>query len=67
MELILKVQGMMCSGCENRIQNVLKTIDGVENVSANHETGTVTVSSSKEIDKSAIAEKIEDIGYEVID
>ena len=56
---------MMCNGCENRVQNAIKTIDGVENVIANHTNGTVTVTVNKKIDKSIIKEKIEDIGYEV--
>ncbi len=64
-ELIFNVRGMMCGGCENRVQNALKTIDGVEEVKADHITGTVTVTLNKEIDKSIIEEKIEDIGYEV--
>ena len=64
-ELKFKVEGMMCGGCENRVQNALKTIDGVENVKADHVTGNVTVTLNKEIDSSIIKAKIEDIGYEV--
>ena len=64
-ETIIKVNGMMCQGCENRIQNALKTLEGVENVVANHTTGTVTVISNNNVLENAIKEKIEDIGYEV--
>lgn len=31
-ELRLKINGMMCGGCENRVKNALSEIDGVENV-----------------------------------
>lgn len=65
MEMTFKVEGMMCGGCENRVQNALKTIDGVENVVASHTNGTVKVTLNKELDKNVIKEKIEDIGYEV--
>ena len=65
MEFIIKVEGMMCEGCENRVQNVLSQIDGVEKVIANHKEGTVTVKANNELDKNIIKEKIEDIGYEV--
>ena len=65
MEMIFKVEGMMCNGCENRVQNALKTLDGVENVVASHVDGTVTVTLNKEIDKNVVKAKIEDIGYEV--
>lgn len=64
-DLVLKVNGMMCEGCENRVQNVLGEIDGVEKVVANHKDGTVTITSNVEIDENVIKEKIEDIGYEV--
>ncbi len=64
-EIIIKVEGMVCNGCENRVQNALKNIEGVENVVANHITGTVTVTSKNDVDESTIKEKIEDIGFEV--
>ena len=64
-ETIIKVEGMVCNGCENRVQNALKNIDGVENVVADHTTGTVTVTSKSEVAENVIKEKIEDIGFEV--
>lgn len=64
-ETIIKVEGMVCNGCENRVQNALKNIDGVENVVADHTTGTVTITSKNEVAESVMKEKIEDIGFEV--
>ena len=64
-ETIIKVEGMVCNGCENRVQNALKTIKGVENVIANHTNGTVTVTSNNEVEENTLKEKIEDIGFEV--
>ena len=64
-ETIIKVEGMVCNGCENRVQNALKNIEGVENVIADHTTGTVTVTSKEEVSENAMKEKIEDIGFEV--
>lgn len=64
-ELVIKVEGMMCSGCENRVQNALKTVDGVEKVVANHVDGTVTVTLNKDIDEKVIKDKIDDIGYSI--
>ena len=37
----IKVNGMVCSGCENRICNVIKDIDGINEVTANHEKNLV--------------------------
>ena len=63
-ETIINVKGMMCEGCENRIQNSLKSIENVEKVIANHKEGTVTiVGENVDIDK--IKERIEDIGFNV--
>lgn len=66
-ELTLKVEGMVCGGCENRVQNAVKLIDGVEEVIANHNDGTVTIKSNTELDLSKIKEKIENLDFKVID
>lgn len=64
-EIILNVEGMMCEGCENRIQNAVKNMEGVETVVANHQEGTVKLSLNENADISKIKEKIEDIGFTV--
>ena len=64
-ETIIKVEGMVCNGCENRVQNALKNIEGVENVVADYTTGIVTVTSKNEVAESVIKERIENIGFEV--
>ena len=63
-EIIIKVEGMMCGGCEKRIQNALKSIEGVEEVVASHENKTVKVIAN--IDENILKEKIEDIGFKVV-
>ncbi len=65
-ETIIKVEGMVCNGCENRVKNALKNIQGVEDVDANHTTGTVTVTSKEEVSENIMKEKIEDVGFEVV-
>ncbi len=65
-ETIIKVKGMVCNGCENRVKNALKNIQGVEDVDANHTTGTVTVTSKEEVSENIMKEKIEDVGFEVV-
>jgi len=65
-ETIINVEGMMCQGCENRIKNSLKSIEGIKEVIANHKEKTVTiVGESVDIDK--VKERIEDIGFVVKD
>ena len=64
-EVIIKVEGMMCSGCENRVQNALKEIEGVDTVVANHEEGTVKVTLVSDVDVTVLNETIEDLGFDV--
>ena len=65
-EINLIVNGMMCGGCENRVKNAIKNIEGVENVTADHNTGKVIVISDNEVSEEIIKETLEDIGYEVV-
>ena len=65
-EINLIVNGMMCGGCENRVKNAIKNIEGVENVTADHNTGKVIVISDNEVSEENIKEALEDIGYEVV-
>ncbi len=62
-EIIIKVEGMMCTGCENRIQNAVSEIKGVESVKADHEKGIVEIKGTADIKE--VKEAIEDIGFEV--
>ena len=66
-ELKLKVEGMVCEGCENRVKSAISLMDGVGNVDANHNTGIVTVNVKEDLDIAKIKEKIEDLGYDVIE
>lgn len=65
-DIELKVEGMVCNGCENRVKNALKNINGVEEVEANYTTGIVKVTASDDVLENTIKEKIEDIGFEVV-
>ncbi len=46
-KIILKVNGMVCNGCENRVENAFMNIDGVVKVNANHKKSIVTVTLKK--------------------
>ena len=64
-ELVMNVEGMHCEGCENRIQNALMNVEGIEKVFANHSDGTVKIMANTSVEMSTIKETIEDIGFEV--
>ena len=63
--IVIKVTGMHCSGCENRIKNVLSDIEGVEEVKANYKDGIATINANESIDVSILNEKIKDLGFDV--
>ena len=65
-EINLKVEGMVCGGCENRVQNAVSTIAGVEAVKANHNDGSVIVTAKEDVLEQTIMDKIEDIGFTVV-
>lgn len=62
----IKVNGMECEGCQNRIKNTLEGIKEVKEVNANYKTGIVIITLNEEININKLEEKIEDIGFEVV-
>lgn len=64
-KIVIRVSGMVCGGCEKRVENALKTIEGISKVDANHKKGIVTIGSKEEIDIKIIEGKIQDLGFEV--
>lgn len=65
--LVLQVKGMSCTGCEQRIGAVLRRVEGVREVTADHDTGRVEVRVGPELtDRGVLAERIGVAGYEVI-
>lgn len=64
-EIKLNVQGMVCERCERRVINVLNSLEGIENVVANHNDGTVLINLNKDVSLDLIKKTIKDIGFEV--
>ena len=58
------VDGMSCTGCEERVTNAAKQVEGVQRVDANHETGTVEITTEEDTEKS-VRQAIHDAGYDV--
>jgi copper chaperone len=64
--IVLQVSGMSCTGCEQRIDKVLRRVEGVRGVVADHVGGRVEVRVGSELaDRKVLAERIEAAGYEV--
>ncbi|GAB3671593.1 heavy-metal-associated domain-containing protein [Saccharopolyspora sp. ID03-671] len=66
--LVLQVTGMSCTGCEQRIDAVLRRVEGVREVTADHITGQVRVRVGSELaDRGVLADRLDTAGYEVIE
>lgn len=66
--LVLQVNGMSCTGCEQRIGAVLRRVEGVREVTADHATGRVEVRVGPELaDRGVLGERIEAAGYELVE
>lgn len=65
----IKISGMSCTGCENRVENILKNIENVEAVNANYNTGIVEIETNdiKNLDINVIKETLEDLGYDILE
>ena len=65
----IRIFGMSCTGCENRVENVLKNIENVESVNANYNTGIVEIETNniKDLDMDMIKETLEDLGYDILE
>jgi copper chaperone CopZ len=66
-QLDLTVSGMSCTGCEQRIANSLRRLDGVQDVTADHISGAVVVHYKPEaVQPETIIERLEIAGYETV-
>lgn len=65
----IRISGMSCTGCENRVENILKNIKNVESVNANYNTGIVEIKTNniKNLDIDMIKETLEDLGYDILE
>lgn len=60
---VLSVEGMTCTGCENTVQNAVKSVEGVYAVQASFEDELVSISVTEKADTVAIREQIINSGY----
>lgn len=62
----VRVEGMTCTGCEQRLGTALRRVDGVRDVSADHASGRVRVRfDAASTGPDAVVERITLAGYTV--
>jgi len=65
MEVVIKVEGMMCSHCKARVESVCKAVAGTENAVVDLQAKTVTVTGNADV--AELKKAITEADYEVIE
>lgn len=66
-QTVLKVEGMSCNHCVKAIEKAIGTLPGIENVSVDLKSKTVTVNyDPAQSPLDTIKAQIDDQGYEVV-
>ena len=65
MNVVIKVEGMMCPHCEARVKKACEGVDGVVSATPSHTEGTVTLEMTRDV-KSECEAAIVASGYEVV-
>ena len=63
-EIKLKIEGMHCAGCSNRLEKILNNVDGVESAKVSLEEKSTDIKyNEEEVELNTILQEIEDAGF----
>ena len=63
-EIKLKIEGMHCAGCSNRLEKILNNVDGVESAKVSLEEKSADIKyNEEEVEWNTILQEIEDAGF----
>jgi len=57
------VEGMTCEHCVRAVTSEILLLPGVQQVNVDLESGAVTVTSDNPLDRSSVAEAVDEAGY----
>ncbi|WP_328767418.1 heavy-metal-associated domain-containing protein [Streptomyces sp. NBC_00286] len=63
---IYEVKGMTCDHCVKAVSSEVGALDGVTGVEVDLKTGHVTVSSGERLSYDAVAEAVDEAGYDLM-
>ncbi|MCG4469504.1 heavy metal translocating P-type ATPase [Lawsonibacter sp. DFI.6.74] len=61
----LRIKGMMCEHCENRVRTALEALPQVITAQVNYKAGTAVITLNAPVDDQAVKRAVEDQGYQV--
>ena len=66
MEMVLKIEGMMCPHCSGRVKAALEALAGVAEAEVSHKTGEARVTVNDGVLRETLVKTVEDAGYKVV-
>ena len=67
MEKIVKIEGMKCEGCANRVKNSLKELKGIKKIDVNLSDKEAIITYKKELSNDDINRKITALGFSIVE
>lgn len=61
-----QVTGMTCGHCEMSIREEVSTVPGVQEIQISARTGKLVISSTEEVDDSAVITAVDEAGYQAV-
>ncbi len=61
-----RVNGMTCAHCQRAVTEEIAAVAGVETVTVDLSTGTVSVTASRPVDRADIAAAVDEAGYALV-
>lgn len=65
-KVILNIEGMMCVHCKAAVEDALKKINGVADVTADIDAKQAQISCADEVDEAILVAAVEGIGFDVV-
>lgn len=66
MEVILKIEGMMCAHCSGRVKKCLEQLSDVKEAVVSLEKGTAVITLINPVDTAVLVKTVEEQGYKVV-
>ncbi|WP_448617746.1 heavy-metal-associated domain-containing protein [Geodermatophilus sp. URMC 65] len=60
------VTGMTCAHCRRAVTEEIAAVGGVESVAVDLDTGTVTVTAERPVDRADISAAVDEAGYALV-
>ena len=64
---IIKIEGISCEHCANKVKNAFMNLDGIKGVKVNLSKKEAIISSSNKLEKDMIKNIIKNLNYKLVD